>query len=156
MKISQTASVSLFLIVIIGSACIERASRNVSTGELKSNSHIAAATPNSVPEWELVKKDEDGVEIYYSPKRINRKDNLSSVWIRVLNGKAKGSKNDPKDLIFLKEFTCSNKTSRVLSIAAYNEKGKHVDYPIDKRAGRITYVLPQSIEESIMKTACKE
>lgn len=151
--------VTLFLAALtlsVGSACIERTSKDSAAGETKSNSRVESAIHSPSPEWELVKKDQDGAEIYFGPKRISRKDDLSNVWIRVLNQKATGSKNDPKDLIFLKEFTCSKGTSRVLSIAAYDETGKPIDYPVDKRAGRTTYVLPESIEESILKAACKE
>ncbi len=113
-------------------------------------------------DWKLLNTTESGVNYYNAESIIRLPKNIVRVWAKTELSERGGNdmvatlgKRYEKlsYVLFLNEFDCGERRSRLLSVIAYSQDGLiigRVDSP-----NQFTYIVPETLDNYLFKAACK-
>lgn len=113
---------------------------------------IMAATPAFAVDWVYVTTGENGSDFYYDADTIQRSGNRVTVWEKEDASRNKTVKY--REQKTQSQFSCSDRTYRLLSFVTYYPDGKRNSYSLDTYEQTVEAIPPDTIGETRLEAVC--
>jgi hypothetical protein len=113
---------------------------------------VLAATPAFAVDWVYVSSDSTGTIYYYDADTIRRSGSQVTVWEKEDASRNKTVKYREQKI--QSQFSCSDRTYRLLSFVTYYPDGKKISYSLDTYEQKVEVIPPDTIGETRLEAAC--
>ncbi len=113
---------------------------------------VMAVTPAFAANWVYVTTDVNGSDYYYDADTILRYGNRVTVWEKEDASRNKTVKYREQKI--QSQFSCSDRTYRLLSFVAYYPDGKRNSYSLDTYEQKVEAIPPDTIGETRLEAVC--
>ena len=113
---------------------------------------IMAATPAFAVDWVYVSADSNGTIYYYDADTIRRSGSQVTVWEKEDASRNKTVKYREQKI--QSQFSCSDRTYRLLSFVTYYPDGKRNSYSLDTYEQKVEAIPPDTIGEARLEAVC--
>lgn len=113
---------------------------------------VLAATPAFAVDWVYVSSDSTGTIYYYDADTILRSGSQVTVWEKEDASRNKTVKYREQKI--QSQFSCSDRTYRLLSFVTYYPDGKKISYSLDTYEQKVEAIPPDTIGETRLEAVC--
>ena len=113
---------------------------------------VMAAAPAFAVDWVYVTTGENDSDFYYDAGTIQRSGNRVTVWEKEDASRNKTVKYREQKI--QSQFSCSDRTYRLLSFVTYYPDGKRNSYSLDTYEQKVEAIPPDTIGETRLEAVC--